>query len=42
MTHAAAKTVLDVLGAFDPAIAAAHIDLNATYDNSFVQKAGTK
>jgi len=40
MTDEAARTVRDVLGAFDPAIAAAKIDLGATYDNSFVQKAG--
>jgi NitT/TauT family transport system substrate-binding protein len=34
-----AKTVRDVLAAFDPAIGSAKIDLEATYDNSFAQKA---
>jgi NitT/TauT family transport system substrate-binding protein len=38
MTDEAARTVRDVLAAFDPAIAAAKIDLAATYDNRFVQK----
>jgi NitT/TauT family transport system substrate-binding protein len=38
MTDEAAKTVRAVLAAFDPAIAAAKIDLDATYDNRFVQK----
>jgi NitT/TauT family transport system substrate-binding protein len=35
-----ARTVRDVLAAFDPAIGAAHIDLAATYDNRYVKKAG--
>ena len=39
LTEAAVRTVHDVLAAFDPAIAAARIDLGATYDNSFVEKA---
>jgi NitT/TauT family transport system substrate-binding protein len=39
MTDEAAKTVRNVLAAFDPAIAAARIDLDATYDNRFVQQA---
>ncbi|MCW2241427.1 ABC transporter substrate-binding protein [Azospirillum canadense] len=34
-----AKTVRDVLAAFDPAIGTAPIDLAATYDNRFAQKA---
>jgi len=34
-----AKTVSDVLNAFDPTIAAAKIDLKSTYDNSFAEKA---
>ncbi|AOB32002.1 myristoyl transferase [Bordetella sp. H567] len=35
-----ARTVRDVLAAFDPSIGAAHIDLAATYDNRYVKKAG--
>jgi NitT/TauT family transport system substrate-binding protein len=35
-----ARTVRDVLAAFDPTIAAAHIDLSATYDNRYVKAAG--
>jgi NitT/TauT family transport system substrate-binding protein len=35
-----ARTVRDVLAAFDPTIGAAHIDLSATYDNRYVKKAG--
>jgi NitT/TauT family transport system substrate-binding protein len=35
----APQTVRAVLAAFDPGVAAAHIDLRATYDNSFAQKA---
>ena len=42
LTEAAARTVRDVLAAFDPAIAAARIDLGATYDNSFVEKAAAR
>lgn len=38
MTDEAARTVRNVLAAFDPAIAAARIDLDATYTNRFVQK----
>jgi NitT/TauT family transport system substrate-binding protein len=38
MTDEAAKTVRNVLAAFDPDIAAAKIDLDATYDNRYVQK----
>jgi NitT/TauT family transport system substrate-binding protein len=38
MTEKAAKTVYDVLTAFEPAIADAHVDLAATYDNRFVEK----
>lgn len=34
-----AKTVRDVLAAFDPAIGTASIDVAATYDNRFAQKA---
>lgn len=34
-----AKTVRDVLAAFDPAVASAKIDLANTYDNSFAEKA---
>jgi NitT/TauT family transport system substrate-binding protein len=34
-----AKTVSDVLNAFDPTVAAANIDLKSTYDNSFAEKA---
>lgn len=40
MTDAAARTVHDVLAAFEPGIAQAHIDLKATYDNHFVENAG--
>lgn len=39
MAADAPKTVRAVLAAFDPSVAAANIDLNATYDNSFVQRA---
>jgi NitT/TauT family transport system substrate-binding protein len=39
MTDEAAQTVRNVLAAFDPAIAAARIDLDATYDNRYVQQA---
>jgi NitT/TauT family transport system substrate-binding protein len=35
-----ARTVRDVLAAFDPTIAAAHIDLSTTYDNRYVKAAG--
>jgi NitT/TauT family transport system substrate-binding protein len=38
MTDEAARTVRNVLAAFDPGIAEANIDLAATYDNRFVQK----
>ncbi|WP_443103644.1 ABC transporter substrate-binding protein [Bordetella sp. H567] len=38
MTDEAAQTVRNVLAAFDPAIAAANIDLDATYTNRYVQK----
>jgi len=41
MTDAATRTVRDVLAAFDPDVAAADIDLKATYDNRFVERAGT-
>jgi NitT/TauT family transport system substrate-binding protein len=34
-----ARTVRDVLAAFDPTIGAAHIDLASTYDNRYVKKA---
>ena len=40
MTEAAARTVFNVLAAFDPAIAKAHIDLQSTYDNRFAENAG--
>ncbi|ACL57234.1 ABC transporter substrate-binding protein [Methylobacterium nodulans] len=39
MTSEAAKTVLDVLTAFDPVLGAAKVDLGATYDNTFVERA---
>jgi NitT/TauT family transport system substrate-binding protein len=39
MSDTAAKTVRNVLTAFDPTIGTANIDLDATYDNSFAQKA---
>jgi NitT/TauT family transport system substrate-binding protein len=39
MSDTAAKTVRNVLAAFDPTIGTASIDLDATYDNSFAQKA---
>jgi NitT/TauT family transport system substrate-binding protein len=39
MAADAPKTVRSVLAAFDPAVAAANIDLSATYDNSYVQRA---
>ncbi|MBY3307613.1 ABC transporter substrate-binding protein [Rhizobium laguerreae] len=39
MSDTAAKTVRDVLAAFDPTIGTADIDLDATYDNSFAQRA---
>jgi NitT/TauT family transport system substrate-binding protein len=39
MAADAPKTVRAVLAAFDPSVAAANIDLNTTYDNSFVQRA---
>jgi NitT/TauT family transport system substrate-binding protein len=42
MTDEATRTVRDVLAAFDPEIAAAKIDLKATYDNSFVEKAAQR
>jgi NitT/TauT family transport system substrate-binding protein len=42
MTDEATETVRKVLAAFDPEIAAAQIDLKATYDNSFVQKAAQR
>jgi NitT/TauT family transport system substrate-binding protein len=38
----APQTVRAVLAAFDPSVAAAQIDLRATYDNSFAQKAAAK
>jgi NitT/TauT family transport system substrate-binding protein len=38
MTDEAAKTVRNVLAAFDPDVEAAKIDLDATYDNRYVQK----
>ncbi|ARP82606.1 myristoyl transferase [Bordetella genomosp. 8] len=38
MTDEAARTVRNVLAAFDPAIASARIDLDATYTNRFVQQ----
>ncbi len=37
MTRTAADTVLRVLRSFDPDVRAAKIDIEATYDNSFVQ-----
>ncbi|MDR5833926.1 ABC transporter substrate-binding protein [Caballeronia sp. LZ034LL] len=39
MTDAAARTVHDVLTAFDPDLGHAPIDLKATYDNRFVENA---
>nr|WP_309904667.1 ABC transporter substrate-binding protein [Caballeronia sp. LZ035] len=42
MTDAAARTVHDVLTAFDPDIGRAPIDLKATYDNRFVENAGKR
>lgn len=39
ITPKGAETVHQVLAAFDPAVAAAKIDLAATYDNRFVKKA---
>lgn len=39
MTDAAARTVHDVLTAFDPGVGPASIDLKATYDNRFVENA---
>jgi NitT/TauT family transport system substrate-binding protein len=38
MTHDAAATVQKVLATFDADVRAAQIDLEATYDNSFVQR----
>jgi NitT/TauT family transport system substrate-binding protein len=38
MSHDAAATVQKVLGSFDPDVRNAKIDLEATYDNSFVQR----
>ncbi len=38
MTQQAAETVRDVLGSFDPNVRAAKINLEATYDNSFVKR----
>ncbi|GAB2916004.1 ABC transporter substrate-binding protein [Paraburkholderia jirisanensis] len=38
----APQTVRAVLAAFDPSVATAQIDLHATYDNSFAQKAAAK
>ncbi|CAM3735591.1 ABC transporter substrate-binding protein [Bordetella sputigena] len=40
ITDEGARTVRDVLSAFDPSIGAAHIDLATTYDNRYVKKAG--
>ncbi len=42
MTDEATRTVRDVIAAFDPEVAAAKIDLKATYDNSFVEKAAKR
>jgi NitT/TauT family transport system substrate-binding protein len=42
MTRESAVLVRAVLAAFDPAIADAQIDLNATYDNRFVQNYAVK
>lgn len=42
MTQESAVLVRAVLAAFDPAIADAQIDLNATYDNRFVQTYAAK
>lgn len=39
ITPKGAQTVRDVLAAFDPTVASAHIDLSSTYDNRFVRKA---
>nr|WP_260858235.1 ABC transporter substrate-binding protein [Paraburkholderia sp. BCC1885] len=39
MADDAPKTVRNVLAAFDPSVAAANIDLRATYDNSYVERA---
>ena len=39
MAADAPKIVRAVLGAFDPSVAAANIDLSTTYDNSYVQRA---
>lgn len=39
MASDAPKTVRSVLAAFDPAVASANIDLNATYDNRYVERA---
>jgi NitT/TauT family transport system substrate-binding protein len=42
MTDEATKTVRDVIAAFDPEVAAATIDLKATYDNRYVEKAAKR
>jgi len=39
MAQDAPKTVRSVLAAFDPAVAAANVDLTTTYDNSYVLRA---
>jgi NitT/TauT family transport system substrate-binding protein len=39
MSADAPPTVRAVLAAFDPSVAAAHIDLDATYDNRFAERA---
>ena len=42
MTTEGAKNVFNVLNAFEPSVKAAKIDLQQTFDNSFVQKALAK
>ena len=39
LSHEGAQNTLKVLSAFDPAVASARIDLDATYTNRLVDKA---